>query len=534
MKPTFAKSTQQLREASYRFDDHSLLAKKSLIGHLSKMKLPVNEVLVEYVDVLLFILAHPDDKAMMHFVEKELRRISTELKKLMPAKKKSFVNSGLPWMHIHTRFSHDCITWMLERNDINLEIESYTEPSLHLIDALKITLPAVEREYTTTGMENDELMDELLIDKSQRLSFIADQLNTLNHVPIVKDFIFDGLDIHVDVKPTSTKFSKIYNRIVRDDIFYHNDILKKFDHVALLNSELPQPVVMSGSERNACVDALKIMMTLNARETDPTTFMDESSLRLYDLERGISVAIYGMTPSRQLPTESYVGFTLFKNGLPASYGGGWVFGRRSLFGINILEAFRGGESGYVMCQILRVYRQAFGVDYFEVEPYQYGADNADGIKSGAFWFYYRYGFRPLEKTLFNLAERESKKIQSTKGYRTGEKTLLRFTESNIALNLGKTIPPTVSDLVLDITALIKKKYKGDRALAQKECIRLFLNAAKIQMPDNLDELRVLSEVSFLYAVLSKKQQNNILLLKEMITTKPNDLYGYQQLLLKLF
>ncbi|MEZ5067008.1 MAG: hypothetical protein R2847_00220 [Bacteroidia bacterium] len=62
------------------------------------------------------------------------------------------------------------------------------------------------------------------------------------------------------------------------------------------------------------------------------------------------------------------------------------FGRRALFGINIFDWFRGGESGYVFCQLLRVYRQYFGIDDFEVEPYQYGQDNLLESNQGHFGF----------------------------------------------------------------------------------------------------------------------------------------------------
>ena len=534
MKQSEAKAIQMLRDVSSKFDDESTNAKKKWIKQLSTAKLPGIKLLVEYVDALHFILAHPENEVTVRLVEKELSRVSSELRKMKSAQSAGLVNTGLPWMKIHTRFSHDCITWMLPRKDIRVRIESYTEPTIQLIEALKLTLPAVEREYTTTGMDNDELMNEMLVDESQRLKFIADQLSELNHQPLVKDFIFDGLDIHVEVKPTTKQFSKIYNRINRGETYYHQDLLKKFDHVALLNTALPAPHSMSAAERNACADVLKITMTLNARETDPTTFMDESSLRLYHLERGISVAIFGMTPARQLPVESYVGFTLFKNGLPASYGGGWVFGRRSLFGINILEAFRGGESGYVMCQILRVYRQAFNVDYFEVEPYQYGADNPDGIKSGAFWFYYRYGFRPLDKTLLKLSQVESKRIQTTKGYRTSEKVLLRFTHGNIALNLGAGLPPTVSECVLKFTSLIQKKYHSDRKRATEELTKLFLEKVSERSVFNHDEKRVMTEVAFQAAIIKNISSRQVNVLLQMVFEKPRDLYGYQKLLLLLY
>ena len=94
-----------------------------------------------------------------------------------------------------------------------------------------------------------------------------------------------------------------------------------------------------------------------------------------------------------------------KHGFPAAYGGSWILGRRANFGMNIFEPYRGGESGMMMCQVLRAYRQAFRADYFEVDAHQFGLDNPDGIASGAFWFYHRHGFRPTDADLAALALR---------------------------------------------------------------------------------------------------------------------------------
>jgi hypothetical protein len=176
--------------------------------------------------------------------------------------------------------------------------------------------------------------------------------------------------------------------------------------MALMNQPLPPPRRLGADARAELVRVLRNTMALTSRETDPATYLDARALRVYALERGLAVALFGMTPERQLPLESYVGFTLFKNGLPVAYGGAWVMGERAAFGMNIFEPFRGGESGFMMCQVLRAYRQAFKVRYFEVDAHQFGLDNPDGIASGAFWFYYRHGFRPLSAPLQRLALQE--------------------------------------------------------------------------------------------------------------------------------
>lgn len=90
----------------------------------------------------------------------------------------------------------------------------------------------------------------------------------------------------------------------------------------------------------------------------------------------------------------------------------------------------------MMCQLLRTYIQVFDLKYIEIDSYQFGKDNMDGIRSGAYWFYYRYGFRSVNRTLSQLASREAVLIKSKVGYRTTENTLIELAESNIALNLG--------------------------------------------------------------------------------------------------
>ena len=38
----------------------------------------------------------------------------------------------------------------------------------------------------------------------------------------------------------------------------------------------------------------------------------------------------------------------------------------------------------------------FGARAFSIDPYQLGHDNREGLLSGAWWFYYKLGFRPYD------------------------------------------------------------------------------------------------------------------------------------------
>lgn len=490
----------QIRERLAAFDALSATDCKALLKESARWKLKVGGELMEYADVLLFVLAYAPNAALVQQAEKELKRIANFLKKATVKEKQKLVNSGMPFTPIKTRFSHECCEWLNTHQEVGLKIVDFDEATLTLSEALKFTLPSFERDLAAAGNEDDVLLNDLGVKEKDKLAFLIQQFSELNDKPQIKDYFFDALGMTVQIDPKSASFSRPYNRIGIKRHYYHQEILKKFDHHALLNLPLPKPEVLTQKEQMQAIDVVKKAMALTARETDPATYLDPSTFRLYHLERGISIAHFTMTLERKLPLEYYIGFTLFKNGLPASYGGAWVFGKRALFGINVFEAYRGGESGYIMCQLLRSYRQAYGSDYFEVEPYQYGADNPDGIKSGAFWFYYRYGFRPLDDKLKKLAYDEFEKIKSVKGYRTSERTLLRFTESKIALNLGQGIPPTVQEVEAKMTQYINKHFKGDRKKAIHETTARFILSKKIDEPLTSAETKILQEIAMMEAV----------------------------------
>jgi len=71
------------------------------------------------------------------------------------------------------------------------------------------------------------------------------------------------------------------------------------------------------------------------------------------------------------------------------------------------------------------------VERFLVEPYQFGAGNREGLESGAFWFYFRLGFRPVESSLCAIAQDEFEQMRQNPRYRTPLSVLRRFTRSDL-------------------------------------------------------------------------------------------------------
>ncbi|MBL8341743.1 MAG: hypothetical protein JNL30_09775 [Rubrivivax sp.] len=538
MASSHAAALRRLRESAARFDDTGRKDTAATLAGLAARPLPAGPAMAQYHALLLFLRAHPGDAKLLARVEGEFRRIARAVRRWPAARREALANEGLPFGDTVTRFSHDQLRQLLQRSELRVRFDHAGQPQQDLNNVLRLTLPAPEWAHTAKGLADDELLAELRVRPADRLPFVVNELARLDGQPFVKDHLFDALDLFVRVSGRRAAFSKAFNRLPMPAVFWQEDRVRRFDTMALMNRRLPRPRRLEGASSSEVVmRTLRDTLTLTGRETDPGTYLEPRSLRLYDLERGISVALYGMVPDRQLPYESYVGFMLFKNGMPAAYGGSWVFGARADFGMNIFEPYRGGESGFMMCQVLRVYRQAFGVRCFEVDAHQFGLDNPDGIASGAFWFYHRHGFRPVDPALAQQAEREARRLAATPGARSSDKTLVAFTASSVALDFSadrRARPPLALATWTDrITAHVARRFGGERQRAQAVAMeRMARLGAPLRAPKAPGAERVAAEMALLAAALGVDDAPRLRLLQRLVRLKMRDVYGYQRALLR--
>jgi len=535
MKHHFSTSINALKKIVNLFDEEYILNKTALLSALSAMPLPAGKQVLIYHDLLLFTCAYPGSQQLRKLAEKELKRIAAYGKQHTNTNKALIENEGLPFANTVTRFSPDFLSWLMMHKDLRVEFDSFYNPSLSLNDILNITLPAVLKAETTAGLQNEDLLEVLKIKPSQYVPFLLGQLRELDDRPLLKELFIERMDLYVKLVPKNRQFSRAFNRTTVKQVYYHHDLLKKFNQEALLNQPLKTVRIPGVAEREQLHKVIKSAMALTVREIDPATFLRVETMRLYNLERGLVLAVYSMIPQRQLPLETYFGFTFLKNGIPVSYGGVWTFGPMAKIGLNIFDPFRGGESGYLLCQLLSVFKQQFGVRYFEIEPSQFGLDNPDGITSGAFWFYYKYGFKPVDPALKALAENEHDKIKSTKNYRSTDKTLLRFTESNIGVSLGGKRPLNVMDVAAKILSVINKSWQNSYSEAREEAISKFCNTVKIDRTTlTAVEKNVLEEIALWAFAMVVRKPKQLQLMKKMVFEKTKNDYAYQQLLLDFF
>ena len=129
-----------------------------------------------------------------------------------------------------------------------------------------------------------------------------------------------------------------------------------------------------------------------------------------DVGRGVHIFLWGLPPERRLPLRAYHAGITLKNGVPINYIEGISLFEWMEVGFNTFYAFRDGETAWIYSKVLHLLHQLTDVTCFSVYPYQLGDQNEEAIKSGAFWFYRKLGFRPGRPELLAMTQREEAKM----------------------------------------------------------------------------------------------------------------------------
>lgn len=450
------------------------LEKKHLLEQCQQVKWKKKQDIQLYHDLLVFIMAYADNEIIYRQALTGMEHLCKHIKQLKPRQHEQLSRSRIAFTETQGTFSFVIMNWLVKWMPEDVSIHSFGEDGVHPKILFKQNLNDMEFE-----LSGDESLSPLKwLQKAcgsnnpgTVLKWMLQQAEQWPLSLLLKEQLFESLKLFITIQPSTTRFSGSFPAITSKTNYYHRTgLLKKFDERKLIETPLPPERALSKDQKNEILKSARIALMLLNRETDPVTNTLPELLKFFELEHGLSIALFSMEANLRMPLESYIGFMMFKNGFPMSYGGAWLFGKRSLIGINIFETFRGGESAFVFAQLLRTYRQACGAEQFEVEPYQFGKNNPEGLKSGAFWFYYRFGFRPTDEALKQLAEKEQIHIQSEKGYRTPLETLRQFTKSNLQVNFGiqiQSVKP--ADISWYITKCIALNFNGDRKKAMTYC-----------------------------------------------------------------
>jgi hypothetical protein len=208
-------------------------------------------------------------------------------------------------------------------------------------------------------------------------------------------------------------------------------------------------------------------------EIHPLIYGNPGDVTLVSGGRGIEVLLSGMLPEFRQALESDFFFLILKNGVPVAYGPASVFLGCCEMGINLFSEYRGGEIRYIYSQLMSALNHLAGVRYFFLTSYGMGDGNPEALKSGAFWFYRKLGFRAADPDIEGLAREQEAIMRRKPGYRCSLSTLreLSYTDAYLDLSRGACAPLNFESLGHAVSRFITGEFAGDRRRAERACVR---------------------------------------------------------------
>lgn len=511
----------QLRQLSNQFSTEAEQQKNTLLQQLAGIHFTTPKELIAYHETLLFMAAYPQSSALHKTTMAELKRIAQIAATIQngnnSGKAQQLVRTGIAGTHTRANFSLTLCRHLLHFYGDAIQLYSCEGDDAWSKEILRCALPLAESEQLNDSSVTLEswLLQYKKDTGKNALALLIALLDSLTISAAIKEQVFDALRIFVSITLHDPVPSRTNLNILNAPAFYHKkELTKKVDALQLIKEPLAEKVPLTKAEKEKLVSAARASLFLLNRETDTITYTHINTIEQYNTGKGISVVLFELEPNRRLAFETYAGYMAFKNGIPVAYGGAWPFGYTAKIGLNIYEPFRGGESAHLFCQLMRVYHHRFGVKEFTVEPYQMGHGNKEGLVSGAFWFYYRMGFKPVEEKIARLAAEEQQKISTQKGYRTPLNTMKKLVAGNAALVI-EPLPDNaltqahLSCLSNKVSEYINTSYTGDRQKAIEKSsafMRLQLNiTAQVWKSYSESQQNSFNQLSLLFAQLKRIQ-----------------------------
>ncbi|MBX7144190.1 MAG: hypothetical protein K1X79_07045 [Oligoflexia bacterium] len=468
------KILSELQSIRLEFSSWATARRAALLPKLGQKRMKAKEI-EEAHSLLLFQFAFPDTPENLAASGAALKRV---LKLARGAATGSrLANTGICGTHCTYSFTFQLLDWLAQqcRKDLKFDWkdDSWEEKFDDFLQSavLKVTADAALNAHMST--------QELVQLYSRRaplgeVGWFVDEVKSRINPDTVLDCAFEGMEVPVHWEVRNKHESLGGLRLTTRDPFFVKEQLRQLDLQVELGRALPRWTRLRGYSAKVVIDRARWALALRGRETDPVTHANPSEVYLCELERGMDVALFTLKPERRLPIESYIGYVAARSGVPIAYGGAWLFGPRAEIGLNVFDAFRGGESAFLFVQLMRVYAQLFGARQFIVPPYQLGDDNEEGLHSGAYWFYYRLGFRPESLKLQRLAEAETNRRKSNTSYRSSTRVLKQLAAAPVYWMSNSSERRMNLDVALLGTAvgrLIGERFAGSQAQAELDSLK---------------------------------------------------------------
>jgi hypothetical protein len=418
-----------------RFGEGNIAQLHRLLAAVGRAPFSDPDELIRLHECLLFLRAYPADATVMRLADAALFSFADRvagLKDLVPFEDAAI--SGVAGTSFSAVFSYEVARQLAARYPRNVKIDwANYEQAEKLGPVLRRFLPLVAEDWPVEAhVPFRAWMDAARPRGSSALLWLLDRIGSLPVSAREQADLYDSLELLLLWQIGNVRTSRSRTRLPARKPFYHTGPLIRRREISLA-AELEAarlPITrLSKQEARKMLELILDTSAMRYRELYGFTHPDADRVFRADAGRGVEIIFFGVPPEWRLPLRAYHAGMFFKNGVPAGYVEVLSLFERAEVGFNLYYTFREGESAWLYARLLRLFRQALGVACFSVDPYQIGLENDEALDSGAFWFYRKLGFRPLDAETARLVEREESRMRRAPGYRSSRRTLEKIAHS---------------------------------------------------------------------------------------------------------
>jgi len=450
-------------------------AKLAMLRALERARLASARDVLRLHEHLCWLRAYPDNRAVLAQVVRMLRGFSA--RRDLARHRDALADSGIAGTETRYRFFWPTARWLAARWPERLAIDwdNVDEPE-RLAGALPLLATPVEaiwlRQHTP---EPRESLARLCGPRTLDGTFYVRRAERLPGDDFTREAFFDGLDTPLTLEPGRNTPSRTLAHHDRAPVVFSAQPPRRARPA--LRRELlkpPQSVrTASRAEGRRLIDLAQEAMVTRSRDLDAFAYGDSGDVRVVDDGDGLQWAVIGVVPERRPVLRASYGMLTLRNGVPLGYIQADVLFRCVDISYNTFETFRAGEAAHVFGRLLAVFRYLFAATSFTIEPYQLGDHNEEGIETGAWWFYYKLGFRPRNAAIAKLARSELARMRVDPGHRSSQRTLERLAKNYLYLEVdGARAPhwPRLNALGARVADLLGARTGADRERAVDECV----------------------------------------------------------------
>jgi hypothetical protein len=418
-------------------------------------------------EALCFLRAYPDDARVAGQVERMLVRFARRAD--LQAHRDALADSGIAGTTIHYGFFWPTARWLaqrwpgkfyLDRNDGEAEDNIAAALPLLVTPAEALWL----REQDPAGY--DAL--DVLRGRTTDATFLVSAIEALPGDSFTREAFFDRIDPSCELRPGRDTPSRTRDRYAAAPKIFRSAPLRHHRPDLRAETNRPPQAVRALPPRVGAqlVELARGAMIARQRDLDAFAYGDPRDVRIVDDGNGLAFVLVGMLPERRTFLPAVYGILSLQNGVPIGYAQVDVIAGCAAFSFNTFPTFRGGETAYTFVRLLATIRFVFDATSFNIEPYQLGKDNDEGIETGAWWFYYKMGFRPRAVAPRRIARAERMRIKAHPHYRSSPATLRKLADWHLFFELEpahrRGLPP-VAALGVRVAAQLARHSALDRA-----------------------------------------------------------------------